>query len=234
MKKFLFIVLTLVIAGLIAILAGKLLQTSTPKIENSRPKVTIKSDKKVISKTQKTVKKIEIPEKKHNTVDIKQSLIEIKKCYPQVQQRSDFPLEDVFEQLSSEGEYEDIIDFKNYHIDLPNGEKRRIQIRFDEDAQGNTFYQLKLFGVDKEHLPVPIKIDPKIAINPTDETIRSYLDQGSIQFTQYIGNRVFDDKNYISFVKENGQLQSFEVFKAGHVLKCSMDINEVSHCDCEL
>lgn len=234
-KKFLFIITSLVLAGFVIILTGELLLTSTSSNREESYQKPRKRNKFISAPVAKKVRK-----KSHNLIPLvgengerlTNSFAEVKKCYPQIDQRSDYLLEDVFEQLSTNREYKDVLDFKNFHYDLPGGEKRRLQIRLDEDTNGSTYHTLKLFAVDKEGFPDPLKVDPRLERNPSPETIRSFLEQGSVQFTQDIGNRYFDKDNYISFVKENDQVQSFEAYVKGHVLKCSSDINEVAHCRC--
>lgn len=234
-KKFLFIITSLVLAGLVIILAGELLLTSTSSHQDESFQKPKKRNKFISAPVAKKIRKKThnlIPLVGENGESLTNSLVEIKKCYPQLEQTTDYLLEDVFEQLSADREYKDVLDFQNFHYELPGGAKRRLQVRLDEDTKGNTYHTLKLFAVDKEGLPDPLKVDPTMERNPTRETIRSFLDQGAMQFTQDIGHRHFDKNNYISFVKENDQIQSFEVYIKGHVLKCSSDINEVAHCRC--
>ncbi len=157
---------------------------------------------------------------------------EIKKCYPNIEMRSHYPIADAFEQLSQGKNYIDEIDFHNYHYTLPNGEERRLQIRRDEDPQGNIHKELKLFKLDSEGLPEPIPLPKKQARNPSEETIEELISQGSLHFTQEIGNRIFENDNYISFVKENGELQNMEVYIDGKVLRCSIDNQENEYCKC--
>lgn len=229
------------IIGIIAIglmIGGYFYTDKTPEtteLETAYPTPPI-INKSIILPAESTskyvVKSKQLPTKRKTYEELSIEMREIKKCYPSIVSKSNQAVEDAFEQLSAGREFQDVIDFKNYHYTLPDGEKRRLQIRLDEDTKGNQFFTLKLFKVDKEGLPDPIKLDPKISKNPSEETIEQFLREGSIHFTQDIGNRIFSDRDYISFVKEDGRIQSLEVYRNNKVLRCSVDIHEHTQCKC--
>jgi hypothetical protein len=234
MKNRLLLLVTLI---LLLVIGGYFFPINTPKTTELNTSLT--PAKRIINKSitaetpvKKSTRKPPIKQVTKASNDDSEQMREIKRCYPEINSRSNHPIEDAFEQLSADQEFRDEIDFKNFHYTLPNGEQRRLQIRIDEDPQGGVYKVLKLYKLDNEGLPEPIAVDKKIAHNPTEDTIESFLSEGSISFTQDIGNRIFSEKNYISFVKENGQLQSLEVYRDNRVLRCSVNINEVTNCKC--
>jgi hypothetical protein len=224
-KKYLIIIISIIIASSAYLLRDRYSNSNLKaKIEFTSSQLVTSQNKNNTNSLSKKRKKIPPPLTKQD-----KTWQEISRCYPTIESRSNYPLSDVFQQLSEEYEYMDVIDFKNYHLLLENGEIRRVQMRRDEDNKGNIIYKLKLFSVDKEGLPVPLKT----ITGPTPEQLDNILAQGTLTFTQKIGNRIFDENNSISFVQENGEIQSFEAFVNGHVLKCSSDTNETTHCNCE-
>lgn len=74
--------------------------------------------------------------------------------------------------------------FENYHLDLANGEERRIHLLPAEQTQSKDQKELRLFKLDSEGLPQPIKLSREQKLNAKSEVIEKLKAEGTVKFHQ--------------------------------------------------
>lgn len=135
--------------------------------------------------------------------------------------------------FSSLGEViETSLDWKNIHINLPNGEKRRIRIEVEADGEGAVRRQLQYYSVDTENLPVLIHLPPEQTENPTDTFIASLENEGQITLQEEARRGVYFQGAEIYYVERNGDLSEIEMNYRGKNVRCQDLNNERANCNC--
>lgn len=134
---------------------------------------------------------------------------------------------------SSLGELvETAMDWKNVHITLPNGEKRRLRIEVESSGEEAVHRQLQYYSVDAENLPVPIDLPSEQASNPTDTFIASLENEGEITMQEVAYRGVYTQGAELFYVEKNGELSEIEMSYRGKSVRC-LDLNkDRANCTC--
>ena len=147
--------------------------------------------------------------------------------------------------LSAEKQYE------NYHIILPSGEERRIQVTSDSSPDGTPRERLRQYAVDEEGLPVPLPgpaSDPapespeshepgeesavdlpanrdSDSINPSPQAVRALVSQGKLVFSEssWIATRTSGNRpGRVTWKVTNGRVSELQWIGADSNLGCAI------------
>ena len=134
---------------------------------------------------------------------------------------------------SSLGEViETSLDWKNVHISLPNGEKRRLRIEVEADGEDAVHRQLQYYAVDAENLPVLINLPLEQTENPSDTFIASLENEGQITLQEEARRGAYLQGAELYYVERNGELSEIEMNYRGKSVRCQ-DLNlERANCTC--
>jgi hypothetical protein len=130
------------------------------------------------------------------------------------------------------GAIEKSLQFENLHFHLQNGMERRLQILPAEGDVGSNEtaeqYQIRVFGVDSQDLPIPQKISPEISKLPFPRQMHALSEGREPLFMQrrelikmYHGQTI--DVEWI-----NGRVREFQWIGQGFVLSCHQE-----NCICQ-
>jgi hypothetical protein len=137
---------------------------------------------------------------------------------------------------SLRGELGDLIandtDWKNVHITMPNGEKRRLRIEVEATGEESSGLVLKYYGVDKEDLPVPIPLTDEQSKHPTDEYIASIENQGKVTLREEGRRGIFSKGAELYYTERNGNLSELEISYEGKSVKCQDLQSSHGTCNC--
>lgn len=123
-------------------------------------------------------------------------------------------------------------DWKNVHITLPNGEKRRLRIEVEATSEEGTAARLRYYGVDKEDLPVPIPLTKEQSLNPSEEYIASLENQGKVTLREEARRGLFSKGAEIYYTERNGYLSELEISVNGKGAKCQDLQSNHGSCGC--
>lgn len=128
--------------------------------------------------------------------------------------------------------YENQLDWKNVHLTLPNGEKRRLHFEIEALGEENTATRLRYFGVDSEDLPLPLPLpDDQPGLNPSAELVESLESQGQITLREEAHRATYGNGAEIYYVERNGVLSEVEINFQGNSVKCH-DLHAQGSCSC--
>ncbi len=124
------------------------------------------------------------------------------------------------------------IDWQNVHFTLPNGEKRRLRIEIEGTGEEGSARVLKLYGVDKEDLPIPIPLTEAQSKNPSTEYIASIENQGQVTLREAASHGVFSKGADLFYTERNGFLSDLEISYEGKGVKCQDLQSSHGNCNC--
>ena len=113
----------------------------------------------------------------------------------------------------------------NYHLELPSGDKRRLHIEEDFDAEGAPFHKMQFYTVDKEGLPDPLEVPKKDSVNPSRDTVDRYLKKGKTVMEQHFETHFWEGGAYTSLLRENEDILELEMHAGDKLLKCEIISN---------
>lgn len=109
--------------------------------------------------------------------------------------------------------------YENYHVQTPQGD-RRLQVLYQE----NFPFELRLFSVDSEGLPIPERLTNEEMTRPVDEVLKGYLASGTV--IARMAHREINLENGISAEVETSDDEPVEVRvfgMPGGTLSCFKD-----------
>jgi hypothetical protein len=170
------------------------------------------------------------------------SVAEIAKCIPSARQATATvrTLSEAYQALTqSQGGVTERTELRrNVHIALPNGEKRRIRLSPLEQGDAGPSAtrvrstKLQVFTEDAEGLPVPMQIPKSDSINPSPETVKSYLSMGKETYRESLSQLRLKSGATVDVHEENGFVRLLQVGTPGASLGCAVE--EISHeADCQ-
>ena len=137
---------------------------------------------------------------------------------------------------SMRGEFGDLIadqtDWKNVHITLPNGDKRRLRIEVEAIGEEGSGLRLSYFGVDKDDLPIPIPLTDEQSKKPSAEYITTIENQGTVTLREEGRRAVFNNGAELYHTERNGFLSEFEMTYDGKGIKCQALQGDRGTCNC--
>lgn len=126
----------------------------------------------------------------------------------------------------------DSLDWKNTHITLPSGERRRLRLEIEGTGEQSTIRRLKYYGVDSDDLPVPLPLSKEQSINPTDTFLSSLEKEGRITLQEEARRGLFSSGAEVYHVEKDGVLSEFEISYQGKSFKCSDLATSQGRCQC--
>lgn len=124
------------------------------------------------------------------------------------------------------------LEWKNIHVTLPNGEKRRIRLESEAEGEEGSAMRLMYFGVDKEDLPVPIPLSDEQSLNPSESFIASLENEGTVTLREDAHHGFYSNGAEIFYSERNGALSELEISFEGKNVSCQDLQNPRSTCDC--
>lgn len=129
--------------------------------------------------------------------------------------------------------YENQLDWKNVHLTLANGEKRRLHFEIEALGEENTATRLRYFGVDAEDLPVPLPLpNDQQSLNPSSELVESLENEGQVTLREEAHRAVYSNGAELYYVERNGVLSEVEINFQGNSVKCHDLQNAQGNCSC--
>lgn len=123
--------------------------------------------------------------------------------------------------------------YRNVHVTLPNGEKRRFHLYADSTPDGKPLTRLRVFTEDAEGLPLPTSIPPEHQVNPDEALVREYLAGGTVEFVEEAWNWRGQSENgtaqSLDWTEENGRVIEAQVVTGETSLGCAI----LNQPDCE-
>jgi hypothetical protein len=126
----------------------------------------------------------------------------------------------------------DVLDWKNVHITLANGEKRRLRVEIEGTGEESNHRRLKYYGVDAEDLPVPLPLPKEQSLNPSDAFIASLEKEGSVTLREEAHRGVYSQEAELYYVERNGVLSEIELSYQGKSVKCEGLDGAQGNCHC--
>ena len=106
---------------------------------------------------------------------------------------------------------------------IVDGKEERWMLKDRDTQNANKILELRKFSVDKEGLPVPVKIGYANAVSPTKENIRNMLERGTLKFHQRIELISLKDGSNISVEWINKKIRDIQWIKRNNILSCRED-----------
>lgn len=130
------------------------------------------------------------------------------------------------------GLMEQNLDWKNIHLTLPNGEKRRIRMEVEAVSEESSGMRLKYYGVDSEDLPVPLPLPEDQSLNPSETFVASLEGEGQITLREEARRGVYTKGSELYYVERNGALSELEIIHHGKSVKCQDLQSPQGTCNC--
>jgi hypothetical protein len=124
------------------------------------------------------------------------------------------------------------LDWKNVHISLPNGEKRRLRMEFEATGEEATGLRLHYYGVDKEDLPIPLPLTEEQSMNPSEAFIASLENEGKVSLREEARRGIYSKGAELHYTERNGVLSELELSYQGKSVKCQDLQNANGICSC--
>jgi hypothetical protein len=127
-------------------------------------------------------------------------------------------------------EKEAILEWKNVHFTDGEGKKFRLRLEKETSESGKISTRLKLFSVDAEDLPDPIKVPEDQMYNPSERVIQSYLDGKNIALEQELNTVPLADGGEMRLETENGKPVSLELESKTIKVACASKFQSSCRC----
>ncbi len=124
------------------------------------------------------------------------------------------------------------LDWRNVHISLPNGEKRRLRLEIEGTGEEASGLRLRYYGVDKENLPIPLPLSQEQSMNPSNAFIASLESEGRITLQEEAHRGAYSKGAEIYYVERNGILSELELTYKGKSIKCQELNSHKGTCSC--
>lgn len=120
----------------------------------------------------------------------------------------------------------------NTHIDLPNGEQRRVRIEVEGRGEESSHRILKYYGLDREGLPISLPVPQDQKYNPSASYIGQLEQEGKVVMREKASRAVFSGGGDLYYVERNGLLKDIEVTLKDRSFKCSGMESLSATCTC--
>lgn len=119
----------------------------------------------------------------------------------------------------------------NWHLKTRDGQEKRIRLEVTENDEGKSIRELKHYALDKEGLPVPLELDRKKAMNPSNETLNQMLKEGEVFFKEKASAVFFPGGERLEYVEKNGELSELEFYRGDSFFRCQ-SLAARENCQC--
>jgi hypothetical protein len=123
-------------------------------------------------------------------------------------------------------------DWKNTHITLPSGEKRRVRIELEAKDDEPITRHLQYYSVDAEGLPVPIPLTPEQETNPSDTFLAGLESEGEVTLQEEAHRGFYPSGVEVYYVERNGSLAEIEMNYHGKSVRCQDLDKPQGLCNC--
>lgn len=124
------------------------------------------------------------------------------------------------------------LDWKNVHILLPTGEKRRLRMEVEATGEEATGIRLHYYGVDNEDLPVPLPLTDEQSLNPSETFIASLENEGKVTLREGAHRGIYNRGAELYYSERNGILSDLEISYQGKSVKCQNLQSAKGICSC--
>jgi hypothetical protein len=124
------------------------------------------------------------------------------------------------------------LDWKNVHLTLPDGEKRRLRMEVEGTGEEASGLRLHYYGVDKEDLPVPLPLTDEQSMNPSEAFIASLENEGKVTLREEAHRGVYSKGAELYYTERNGALSELELSYQGKSVKCQDLQSATGSCNC--
>lgn len=116
---------------------------------------------------------------------------------------------------------------------LKDSTGNEIQIRLETMSSGDetTNRELRYFKVGPNKVLQQVDLTDEEALNPSVETVKKYLNQGTVTNKEKAGFYTFSNGERLEFVENNDSLQSIELVKGEDFFTCK-DLTARENCRC--
>lgn len=118
----------------------------------------------------------------------------------------------------------------SWNLRTHEGRERRLRLEVNE-IEGSIRRELHYYAIDREGLPIPLELEPRKAMNPTDETVNQMLKEGDVFYKERAGFNIFAGGEKVEFVEAEGFLTEFEIDRKGTLFRCP-NLKNRSVCSC--
>ncbi len=160
------------------------------------------------------------PDEKRNFQEIVQMLFACLDSELQVPPISNISEEFLALMRQSWGPYEVADQWMDWRYRNKEGVERRIRLEVTETDLGATGRELHYYGIDSEGQPVPLLMENRPTINPSDEVISELLKEGDVFFREKASTATFSKGQTIQYIEKNGLLDSLEVHQGTKRFQC--------------
>lgn len=138
----------------------------------------------------------------------------LKKCAPDFVNPNVNSPDSLIEYLSREiGVKKKDVLLENYHLELRDGSKRRIQVLGSDNTNSSDRIEVRFFKLDAEGIPERIPF-------PDGESIQSILNQSTITHHELRTHWVLNNKTALNLEFHNKSVFEFQITHLGKVLSC--------------
>ncbi|MBC7371179.1 MAG: hypothetical protein H7326_06420 [Bdellovibrionaceae bacterium] len=124
------------------------------------------------------------------------------------------------------------LEWKNVHLTMPSGEKRRLRLEVDVDAEQSLSRRLQYYSVDSEGMTVPIPLSPEQETNPTETFISGLESDGQVTMQEEAHRGFYPQGVELYYVERNGFLSEIEMNYQGKSVRCQDLEKPNSGCRC--
>lgn len=145
----------------------------------------------------------------------------LEKCAPEIAAQGLGTPEALIEYLKkSVGMANEEIDLENFHLTLPDGTHRRIQLVIADNTNSTSKKELRLFKLDQEGFPERLTLSP-------GDTLQSLLALGELTQHEVKSRISLKDGSSLLLEMHNNQVFELQFNNLGHLLSC-----RYSSCHC--
>ena len=125
------------------------------------------------------------------------------------------------------------LQWRNIHYTESDGSKRRLRVSLSDSNSGRQRYELRLYTVDEEDLPVPMESVDKDRFNATKNVIQKYLQGREISFDSSLTDYEYANGASLEVELENKAVKTLHYRGRDFSLGCSLDKNSNEpDCSC--
>lgn len=123
-------------------------------------------------------------------------------------------------------------DWSNTIVRLSSGEERRIRIETDLTGDSSVVRRLRYYSVNKDGLPVAIKLPKEQTEDPSEALVASLTGEGTLISEESSKRAYFQTGEELIYLERNGKVSEYELTKGTKTFKCMALEGEKASCKC--
>lgn len=125
------------------------------------------------------------------------------------------------------------LQWRNIHFTEAGGTKRRLRVALEATADGRARYEMRLFSVDEEDLPVPLQITDRERFSPTRDIVQKYLQGSEVTFDSSKTEYLYLDGSSLELESENGKIKLLHLRGKDFSVGCETNsTTQAADCAC--